>query len=238
MEESGDRRRDRAGFELNMESTPHGWKIFDADTPVLLYEYSFGPGSATALAVGGTDGLIVVSPPYRAAEGIFEDLRAYGPVPEWKRRFPQAAIFAPAQSVARVEKKTKLSGIRPLHEAVYMTGPKLELTDMPHYRTGEVLVRIKTARGLAWYVTDIILNIQVMPKNPIIYLMFKLTGSAPGLKYNKVGPKFMVKDMAALKRWFAAEYEKDQPRWLIPTHGAIADLGAEPEEGRRLFANT
>ena len=36
-----------------MQTTPHGWKVFDAATPILTYEYSFGPGTANALAVGG-----------------------------------------------------------------------------------------------------------------------------------------------------------------------------------------
>jgi hypothetical protein len=39
-----------------MDATPHTWKIFDAATPVLIHEYSFGPGTANALAVGAEDG--------------------------------------------------------------------------------------------------------------------------------------------------------------------------------------
>ena len=59
-------------------------------------------------------------------------------------------MFAPAQSVARVERRIKLSGIRTLADAAAITGPDLELFDMPYYRTGEVLVRVKTARGVVW----------------------------------------------------------------------------------------
>jgi hypothetical protein len=43
-----------------------------------------------------------------------------------------------------VEHKTKLTGIRPLAKASSDTGSRLNLADMPHYKTGEVLVRIKT----------------------------------------------------------------------------------------------
>ena len=63
-----------------MAATPHGWKIFDAHAPVLTYEYSFGPGTANALAAGGEGGLFVVSPPCGVAGGVFDDLAAYGPV--------------------------------------------------------------------------------------------------------------------------------------------------------------
>src|SRR3954467_12503510 len=151
-----------------METAAHTWNVLDADTPILTYTYSFGPGTANALAVRGAgDGLVVVSPPWRVNQSVFEHLRAYGPVralvasnafhymgiPEWKRRYPDAAVFAPAQSLARVERQTKLPGIRTLAEAASITGGQLELIDMPHYKTGEVMVRLTTPRGLVWYLT-------------------------------------------------------------------------------------
>ena len=233
-----------------METTARDWKVFDSATPILTYTYSFGPGLANALAAGGEGGLIVVSPPCRVAEKAFEDLQRHGPVralvasnafhhmgiPEWKRRFPDAAVFAPAQSIARVERQTRLQGIRPLAEAAAIAGPRMELIDMPHYKTGEVLVRIRTDRGLVWYVTDVIMNMPTLPANFIVKLLFKWTGSAPGLKYNNVAPLFMMKDKKALRRWFAEEYRKAPPRWLIPSHGDIADFGADPQAGRMLFA--
>ena len=232
-----------------MDATANGWQIFDARTPVLTYEYSFGPGTANSLAVGVEGGLVVVSPPCRARSGIFEDLSAYGTVralvasnafhhlglAEWKAQYPDALIFAPAQSIARVERQTKLRGIRPLAEAASIMGSRLELTDMPHYRTGEVLVRMATERGLAWYVTDIIMNLRALPRNPVVSLMFWLSGSGPGLRINNIAPLFMVRDKAALKRWLAAEFERTPPDWLIPTHGATVDGGANREQLRALF---
>ena len=233
-----------------MEATAHGWKIFDARTPILTCEYSFGPGVANALAVGGKTCLVVVSPPWRVAAGVFDDLSQYGPVRalvasnafhylgirEWKARFPEAAIFAPAQSIARVERQSKLSGILPLAEAASITGPSVELIDMPHYRTGEVLVRITTARGVAWYVTDVIMNLPVLPQNPVFRLMFRLSGSGPGPCFNNIAPLFMVKDKAALRRWLREEFRKKPPGWLIATHGNIVDLRKSPDVARKLFA--
>jgi len=226
------------------------WQVFDAETPVLTCSYSLGLAVSNALAVGTGDGLVLVSPPYRAPEQAFEGLREYGPVralvasnafhhmgiPEWKARFPEAAVFAPAQSVRRVRKKTGIDDVRPLAEAGAIVGSQLELVDMPYYRTGEALVRIRSGRGLAWYVTDIILNLRKLPANPILKLLFKLTGSAPGLRYNKIGPKLMVRDGRALKQWLREEFERTRPRWIIATHGAIADLEAEPDAARGLFA--
>ena len=237
-------------YVSSMDRTPNGWNIFDRDTPVLTYEYSFGPGLANALVVGAEGGLIVVSPPCRVGNGVFDDLSRYGPVralvasnafhhmgiADWRTRFPDAAIFAPAQSIARVERQTKLRGIRALADATPLTGAGLELIDLPHYKSGEVLVRIKTARGLIWYVTDFLMNLRVLPSNPVAKILFKLSGSAPGLKFNNVAPLFMVKDKTALKRWLAAEVDKAPPHWLIPAHGDIVELSAGVEPLRRLFA--
>lgn len=232
-----------------MDMTAHGWKIFDARKPVLVYEYSFGPGIANALAVGGASGIVVVSPPCGTPAEAFDDVARFGDVralvasnafhhlglPVWKARFPAAEIFAPAQSIARVAKQSKLAGIRPLAEAGAITGADLELIDMPHYRTGEVLVRIRTERGVVWYVTDVIMNLPALPPNRLVRTMFRLSGSAPGLRFNNIAPLFMVRDRAALRTWLAQEFAKDRPAWLIAAHGNIVDFTTERDAARGLF---
>jgi hypothetical protein len=144
-------------------------------------------------------------------------------------------VFAPEQAVGRVRGKTGIPTVEPLAKAAPLVGERLELVDMPHCRTGEALVRFETARGRAWYVTDIILNIRRMPRNPLLYLLFRMTGSAPGLRWNKVGPKLRVKDMRALKRWMRDEFDRVTPRWLFTTHGEVADVVNDRKEVRALF---
>ena len=232
-----------------MNKTAHGWEVFDTELPILTYTYSFGAGLANALAVGGAGGLIVVSPPCRVDAGVMDDLAAFGPVralvasnafhhmglPAWHRHFPDAALFAPAQSIARVEKQSGLRGIAPVASAADIAGPGVELIDLPHYKTGEVLVRMESPRGRAWYVTDVILNMTELPGNPVARLLFGLSGSAPGLRYNNIAPLFMVRDRRALRRWLAAEAAAKPPRWLIPAHGAVFDCVAGGEAVRQLF---
>jgi len=121
-----------------------------------------------------------------------------------------------------------LSGIRALAEATAITGPRVELVDMPHYKTGEALVRIRTDRGIVWYVTDVIMNLPSLPSNPIIRTMFRMSRSAPGLKFNNIAPLFMMADKTAVRRWLADEFRKAPPRWLIAAHGDIVDFSANP----------
>lgn len=233
-----------------MQLFASGWKVFDADLPVMTCEYSFGPGTANALAVGAARGVIVVSPPWRADDAVYDGLAPYGPVvglvasnafhhlglPEWKRRFPEAAVYAPSQAIARVERRTKISPVHPLADIGAIAGRDVDFVDLPHYRTGEALVRMRSSRGLAWYVTDFMMNMPSLPANPIARLVFKCTNSAPGLKFNNIAPLFMVRDKRSLKRWLGEEFRKSPPQWIIAAHGEIADLGANPAAAQALFA--
>jgi hypothetical protein len=156
-------------------------------------------------------------------------------LPQWKARFPDDAVFAPAQSIARVERKTGIKGIRPVSEAADLAGAEVELTDLPHYRTGEALIRVRTGRGLVWYVTDVVFNLRELPVQALPRLAFRLSRSGPGLRFNNIAALFMMKNKRALKRWLASEVDRAPPRWLIPAHGDILDLGPRAERLRPLF---
>jgi hypothetical protein len=226
------------------------WKVFDADNPILTFTYSFGAGAANSLAVGTEDGLLVVSPPCTIGDDAFDALARFGAVRalvapnafhhlglrRWRERYPQARVFAPAQSLRRVQRQTGMADVHPLSEAARSIGPAVELIDMPHYRTGELLVRVRSRRGLVWYLTDIVLNLPEPPAHPVARLVFALGRSAPGLRFNNVAALFMVKDKAALKRWLAGQAAGDRPGWLLLAHGDAVDLAARPGVLERLFA--
>lgn len=234
-----------------MSKVNKGWVVAEPKTPVLTYLYSFGPGLAHALAVKGADGMIVVSPPCKVPDEAFTELEKYGPVqalvasnafhhmglPIWKKRFPNARVFAPAQAVARVQKHSKIGNIQPLAEAAGLAGPNVELIDMPHYKTGEVLVRVRTDAGYVWYVTDVIMNMPSPPKNFPFNLLFKWSGSAPGLKFNGIAPLFMVKDKKALRAWLHEEAKKAPPTTLITCHGNPVTMQPPGKQLLELFGH-
>jgi len=215
------------------------------------FEYSVGAGTATALAVEIGGGLLVASPPCRVADDAFEALASRAPVralvatnafhtlgvAPWKVRFPEAAVFAPPQSLRRVTKVSGVEGIRPLSEAAPLTGERVALIELPYFRTGEALIKVRVAEGLLWYVTDLIFNLPRLPSHPLFALLFKLTDSAPGLRINRIAPLFMVRNRPALWAWLAAEAHRDRPRWLVPAHGDTVDLAATPARLEELFAD-
>ncbi len=221
------------------------WTVAEPTLPALTFHYSFGPGIADALAFPVEGGVAVVSPPFQPPEEAFTELEKHGKVraliapnayhtmglPGWKARYPDAAVFAPAQSIARLEKKTKLSGIQPLAEASKLLGDRVELCDMPHFKTGEVLVRWRVDGGWAWYVTDVMFNFAELPKGPF-GLVMKWTKSGPGLRRNWLTGALAVKDKRALYAWLAEQAEKMPPKLVLACHLGSVTL-ADPVAGIR-----
>jgi hypothetical protein len=224
--------------------------VLATDPWTATFEYSSGPGTATALAVDVGGGVLVASPPCRVADDAFEALASRAPVralvatnafhtlglAPWKAHFPEAAVFAPPQSLQRVTKVSGVGGIRPLSEAAALTGERVALIELPYFRTGEALIKVRTTEGLLWYVTDIIFNLPRLPSHPLFALLFKLTDCAPGLRINRIAPLFMVRNRPALWGWLAAEARRDRPRWLVPAHGERIDLADAPTRLEELFS--
>ena len=97
-------------------------------------------------------------------------------------------------------------------------GERVELVDMPHYKTGEVLVRWPIESGWAWYLTDVAMNLNVHIPG-LFGMIFRWTKSAPGFRRNALATAFMIKDKRALFAWLVAEAEKKPPRQLVMCHG-------------------
>jgi hypothetical protein len=223
------------------------WTVVEPSLPALAHTYSFGPGIATSLAFPGAGGgMVVVSAPCNPTDALFADLEKHGPVralvapngyhnmgiAPWKARYPDAAVFAPAQSIARVSARSGTTGIKPLAEAAPVAGDRVELVDMPHYKTGEVLVRWPIDGGWAWYLTDVAMNIN--SRIPGLFgAVFRWTKSAPGFRRNAIAGWFMIKDKRALYAWLKAEAEKKPPKLVLMCHGdhvrpsdPVAEVGA------------
>ena len=225
------------------------WTVVEPSLPALSHTYNFGQGFANALALSVEGGIVVVSPPFGAEEAVYKDLEARGPIKAllapnamhsmglapWKARYPDAPIFAPVQSIPRLSKTTKLEGIRPLSEAGKLVGERVELLDMPHYKTGEALVRWKVGGSWAWYMTDVAFNMPELPKGPFGWVM-KWTKSGPGFRRNALAGFLMVKDKKALYAWIQEQAEKTPPALVLPCHGDPVKLADPPAGVRAAFA--
>ena len=148
-----------------MEKTQHGWRILDRDAGVLAYEYEFAPkAKANAFAARTRDGhMMVISPPCKASDGVFEDLARFGEVgalvpnngfhhlglAEWKRRFPNAKCFADEKAAKRIHKKNPDAPTpRPISELHGLLGDGVWVSVVPDSKCGELWAVAKTSEGL------------------------------------------------------------------------------------------
>lgn len=212
---------------------PSSWTVADPSLPALTYAYALGPIRANTLAVPYDGGFAVVSPPADPPEEAFTGLEQHGKlraivapnafhtagIAPWKARYPDVPVFAPAQSIARVQKQAKISGIQPVAEMAKGLGDRVELVDMPHYKTGEILIRWRMDDGWGWYLTDVIMNLPIVPPG-LFGKIFGWTRSAPGLRRNAVAGTFMVKNRRALYAWINEQAEKTPPKLIVNCHGA------------------
>lgn len=210
------------------------WELTGDNDAIRTLTYSFGPGVARSFAVRGPKGWVVVSPACKPTEAQFAALEESAPIAAlvapnafhylgieaWKNHAPNAKIFAPAQSIARIQKKTGRVDLASVAEAAEYCGSDLVLDDMPHYKTGEVLTRVRDERGPIWHVTDVIFNWPSLPPSLLIKFLFSvLTDSAPGFKLSGPAAFLMMRDKKALYHWLKEETQKAPPVRIVPSHG-------------------
>lgn len=212
------------------------WTTLDDAVALASFTYSFGPGLANALTVslGDGEGLAVVSPPCGAnAEAAMADVARLGDVkalvasngfhhlglPAWRARFPAARVYAPASAIPRLRGKGH-APLLPLSELAAQCGAHVQFVDMPHFRIGEVLVKVHAPSGRYWYLTDTMTNMAQLPTHWLMSRIFRVTKSAPGFRFNHFVGMVMMKDRNAVKRYLREQAEAMPPDCLLFAHGA------------------
>jgi hypothetical protein len=161
-----------------METTPSGWMVIDRARGVLTRSYKFSSkgrhGDDVRRAHGrrSADG---GEPPTGLDEAAYAELAPFGEVgalvanngfhylgqAAWRARFPTARSFAPAQAVARIDKKSKVKlSFEPMAALAESPAPTSACAT-PETKRGEAWCWARTERGHAWYASDVLAN---MPK--------------------------------------------------------------------------
>lgn len=220
-----------------MAKTKHGWNIHDADAAVLSFTYNFAPGAqANAFAARMNDGtMLVISPPSRAAEGVYEDVASFGEVgaivannglhhlglAAWKERFPGVACCAAPEAIRRIEKKNKSAPKLAPIESIRSRLGNITITQSPHLKMGEVWAEAATANGHVWYGSDVISNLAKYPPNFFLRTFFKWTGTKLGLGVFHTVMKLTARDKKKALAELKAEMAEKAPATIVPGHGAF-----------------
>jgi hypothetical protein len=220
-----------------MTTNVPGWSTLAEQPLVLIREYAFGPGTANALAVGLPNGkLMIVSPPVGVETAELKALSEHGDVvallanngahhlglSPCRRAFPDAVTYATARAGARIRDKGKDPGqLEPIQALQPLLGDAVSVFAVDGDKIGDVLVRVRTEKGVMLYVSDFIANIKSLPRNLIFRVMFKLTDSGPGLKVFRLFFRFFVADRVAARDFLVKELEANPPAVLLPAHGDV-----------------
>lgn len=225
--------------------TLEGWNVLDEDRAVMWREYAFTKGArATTMVFRGADGLVVLSPAAGMDDRAFDMLGDLGPVralvatnthhhmgqASWRKRFPDAATYAPPGAVSVLTKKLPGIAIRPLTEL--SLPDHVRYSDAPGFKGGETLLSVDTKRGPVRFTGDLLTNIERLPPPPIRWL-FTMTDSAPGFRLFRPATWIMVKDKRVLREWMLAELAAVPPSIVVPAHGQPVDAVDVAAQARR-----
>lgn len=216
-----------------MKTTPNGWRIIEEQRPALTREYSFGPGMATTLVIGlGGGRLMVVSPAAGLYKAAHEELKDYGDVvallapnsfhhlgiAAWLAQWPNAKAYAAGESLARLNRKCSAGPVfKPLSEFPLPEGVLID--NPPGLKNSDLVLRVKTEHGWLWYFNDLLMNLRALPTQPLVRLLFTLTGAKTGLSAPKMPQLLLVRDKHATGNWLLAELDARPPAIVVFGHG-------------------
>jgi hypothetical protein len=229
-----------------METTAKGWNVIDRDSAVLWRQYSFGPGVATTMVFRGAgDGLIVISPANHLEESALDELSSFGKVvalvanngyhwlgqPLWRKHFPEARTFAPAQGIPRLSKKLPGVQVEPLAALAPLLGDRAKVVDGPGLKVGNAFATVRGKSATYWYPSDLLSNMPKLPPGFVFRTLMTMTDSAPGYRLFRPAVWLQVKDKSAIRVWIAEELAKLGMLTVVPAHGP-------PVEGPDMAAST
>jgi len=230
-----------------MAKTVDTWEIFDEALPFAGAVY--GPQRVRMAVIGlGDGGLLVVSPGLPVSDEGWAALARLGTprfllapnhfhnagLAGWKARFPGATIVAHPRAQARLRRKVPGVAIEDLEPLAAALPAGVRIFSPPSAKQGETWVAAQTGAGVAWFVTDGLVNESRLPRG-VLGLLMRVLGFRTGLITNPFFKRMFLADRAAYKAWVAAELERDAPTLFVPAHGAVL---RGPEVAAQLRAAT
>ena len=207
------------------------WEIYDDALPFAGAVY--GPQRSRMAVIGiGGGSLLVVSPGVPVSEAGWQQVARWGAprfllapnhfhnagLAAWKARFPEAAVVAHPRAHARLRKKLPGVAIEDLAGLAAALPAGMRVFAPPMAKQGETWVALTTKDGVAWFVTDGIVNESRLPGG-LMGLVVRMFGFRVGLMTNPFFKRLFLTDRAAYKAWVNAELDSDRPTLFVPSHG-------------------
>jgi hypothetical protein len=212
------------------------WQEVIKDSNVWVYEYIADGYRANALAMlldahsdrlHQRDELAIVSPPIGLSDADFVQIEAKGRVTAliaphsghdlglslWQARYPAARSYAPTTAIEQLDKLG--ISFTPLSE---LTAPDVEFHEVPGTKKGGTIAIVRRGDRPVIYLDELVVNWSSLPANWVAKVLFWLTGSAPGLKLNRVYLSVLCPDKQAVARTVLDALAGDPA--IVPAHGS------------------
>lgn len=213
------------------------WKKVADGIRVRVYQFNDNPlhTSVVSLADGG---LLVLSASTDVSDGDFAELDALGKVralvapgafhnmglPAWSARYPDAGIYGPAAAAKHIAKvHPKLAPLQDLRALAAILPPDVEAFEVDGCGHPDVLLVVRRGDGTTWFTNEIITNWASWPSAFMFKLLFRLTGSGPGLNVNTMALMFIKGKKPLVKAFHEAKLASHPPTRLVPCHGEVLE---------------
>lgn len=219
-------------------SVAAAWECLDASAQLWVSKY-YVPGfqCRTVAAPLQNGGWLFLSPGGSLAGPLPEAMAAQG-APEllllpngyhhmgidaWIQAFPSVKVCGAEAARKRAMGQHPGVEIRDLTLVKQRLASHVKLLEMPGNRIGEVWLAFQSEQGISWAIGDAFFNIPKMPKNPVQRLIFRLLGSAPGLRMSQLFKWGAIQQRAAVRQWLEAQLDTDHPVRMVPNHGEVLE---------------
>lgn len=204
------------------------WQKVIEGSNVWVYEYVANGYKANAIAIPLNENeLAIISPPIGLSEVDFAEIDTKGRVTvliaphsghdlgqvEWQARYPYATSYAPTPALSQLNQ----SGLPPFTPLSKLAAANVEFREVPGAKKGGTIAIVHQGKRPVVYLDELVINWSSLP-NSWTRLLFWLTGSAPGLKLNRVYLNVLCSDVQAVAQ-AVLDVLKGDPA-IVLAHGA------------------